>query len=94
MTTHREITDGCYPFTHEKMAVFQWPERLEILQCWPLTGVNKVDKRRLRAFIKVKLFQEGLIEKTLGNEYLKREKISIDDVLAGKEKIQFSGTLG
>ena len=68
-------------------AIFQWPERLEILDGWPLTGVNKIDKRRLRVLITVKLFQEGLIEKAFGDEYLKREKICIDDVISGKEKI-------
>jgi 2,3-dihydroxybenzoate-AMP ligase len=71
-------------------AIFQWPERLEILDGWPLTGVNKIDKRRLRVLITVKLFQEGVIEKALGDEYLKREKISIDDVISGKEKIELT----
>jgi non-ribosomal peptide synthetase component E (peptide arylation enzyme) len=71
-------------------AIFQWPERLEILNGWPLTGVNKIDKRRLRVLITVKLFQEGVIEKALGDEYLKREKISIDDVISGKEKIELT----
>jgi non-ribosomal peptide synthetase component E (peptide arylation enzyme) len=71
-------------------AIFQWPERLEILDGWPLTGVNKIDKRRLRVLITVKLFQEGLIEKAFGEDYLKREKISIDDVISGKEKIKLT----
>ena len=71
-------------------AVFQWPERLEILDGWPLTGVNKLDKRRLRVLITVKLFQEGMIEKTFGDEYLVREKICIDDVISGKEKIKLT----
>ncbi len=71
-------------------AIFQWPERLEILDGWPLTGVNKIDKRRLRVLITVKLFQEGMIEKAFGDEYLKREKISIDDVISGKEKIELT----
>jgi non-ribosomal peptide synthetase component E (peptide arylation enzyme) len=76
------------------IAIFQWPERLETLEGWPLTGVNKIDKRRLRVFITVNLFQEGMIDKALGDEYLKREKISIDDVISGEEKIEFSGTPG
>jgi non-ribosomal peptide synthetase component E (peptide arylation enzyme) len=71
-------------------AIFQWPERLEILDGWPLTGVNKIDKRRLRVLITIKLFQEGLIEKAFGDEYLKSEKISIDDVISGKEKIKLT----
>ena len=74
------------------VAVFQWPERLEILEGWPLTAVNKIDKRRLRVFITVKLYQEGAIEQKFGNEYLEREKISIDDVVSGKEKIELTGT--
>lgn len=74
------------------VAVFQWPERLEILEGWPLTAVNKIDKRRLRVFITVKLYEEGSIDKKFGNEYLEREKISIDDVISGKEKIELTGT--
>jgi 2,3-dihydroxybenzoate-AMP ligase len=76
------------------VAVFQWPERLEILDGWPLTAVNKIDKRRLRVFITVKLYEEGVIEKDFGNEYLVREKITIDDVVSGKEKIELTGTPG
>lgn len=76
------------------VAVFQWPERLEILDGWPLTAVNKIDKRRLRVFITVKLYEEGAIDKAFGNEYLKREKISIDDVVSGKERIELTGTPG
>jgi 2,3-dihydroxybenzoate-AMP ligase len=72
------------------IAIFQWPERLEILDGWPLTGVNKLDKRRLRVLITVKLFQEGAIEKAFGDEYLKQEKIGIDDVISGKEKIKLT----
>jgi 2,3-dihydroxybenzoate-AMP ligase len=72
------------------IAIFQWPERLEIVDGWPLTGVNKLDKRRLRVLITVKLFQEGLIEKAFGDEYLNREKICIDDVISGKEKIKLT----
>ncbi|MGD9042230.1 MAG: AMP-binding protein [Desulfobacterales bacterium] len=75
-------------------AIFQWPERLEILDGWPLTGVNKIDKRRLRVLITVKLFQEGAIDKTFGDEYLKREKICIDDVISGKEEIKLTKMQG
>ena len=76
----------------EGMAVFQLPERLEIVQGWPLTAVNKIDKRRLRAHVTTKLFQEKVIEKSFGDEYLMRDKITIDDVLSGRIKIEFSGT--
>ncbi len=76
----------------EGMAVFQLPERLEIVEGWPLTAVNKIDKRRLRAYVTTKLFQEKVIEKSFGDEYLKRDKITIDDVLSSKIKIEFSGS--
>jgi len=73
------------------MAVFQWPERLEIVAAWPLTAVNKIDKRSLRAFIAARLFQEGAIAKMLGDDYLRRDKLTIDDVLTGRFKIEFTG---
>ena len=85
--------DEVIQFMHDNgMAIFQLPERIEILDGWPLTPVNKIDKRRLRVHITVKLFEEGLIEKAFGNEYLTREKISIDDVLSGKNYIEFTGS--
>jgi 2,3-dihydroxybenzoate-AMP ligase len=74
------------------IAVFQLPERLEILEGWPLTPVGKIDKRRLRAYVVVKLFREGAISKDLGDEYLKRDGFNIDDVLSGKIEISFAGT--
>ena len=74
------------------IAVFQMPERLEVVEGWPLTAVNKIDKRRLRAFVTAKLFRENAIDKGLGDEYLKRDKITIDDVVSQKIKIEFSGT--
>lgn len=73
------------------LAVFQWPERLEIVKGWPLTAVNKIDKRCLRAYIAAKLVNEGAIEKSLGNDYLRRDKLTIDDVLSGRLKIEFTG---
>lgn len=74
------------------IAVFQWPERVEVVRGWPLTAVNKIDKRRLRAYITSQLFKEGKIDKELGNEYLKRDKLTIDDVISGKLKLEFIGT--
>jgi hypothetical protein len=74
------------------MAVFQHPERLEIVHGWPLTAVNKIDKRKLRAYVTTKLFQEHVIEKSFGDEYLKQDKITIDDILSARVKIEFSGT--
>ena len=76
----------------EGIAVFQMPERLEVVEGWPLTAVNKIDKRRLRAYVTAKLCQEGILEKSLGDEYLKRDKITIDDILTEKIRIEFSGT--
>ncbi|MFH1487457.1 MAG: AMP-binding protein [Pseudomonadota bacterium] len=76
----------------EGMAVFQLPERLEIVEGWPLTAVNKIDKRRLRAYVTTRLFEEKVIDRSLGDDYLKRDKITIDDVLSGRIKIEFSGT--
>jgi 2,3-dihydroxybenzoate-AMP ligase len=73
------------------LAVFQWPERLEIVEAWPLTAVNKIDKRCLRAFIAARLFQEGAIARALGDDYLRRDKLTIDDVLTGRIKIEFTG---
>lgn len=74
------------------VAVFQWPERVEVVEGWPLTPVNKIDKRRLRAYITTRLFEEGTIEKQLGDEYLERDKFTIDDVKSGSVKIDFTGT--
>ncbi|MBW2065250.1 MAG: AMP-binding protein [Deltaproteobacteria bacterium] len=73
-------------------AVFQLPERLEIVSGWPLTPVDKIDKRGLRAYITTKLFQEKVIDKEVGDEYLKKDKITIDDVLSARVKIDFTGT--
>jgi 2,3-dihydroxybenzoate-AMP ligase len=73
------------------LAVFQWPERLEIVAAWPLTAVNKIDKRSLRAYIAARLFEEGAIARELGDDYLRRDKLTIDDVLTGRIKIEFTG---
>jgi len=74
------------------IAIFQWPERIEVVKGWPLTAVNKLDKRRLRAYMTAKLFEEGKIKKELGDEYLKRDQLTIDDVISGRIKIDFTGT--
>ena len=74
------------------IAIFELPERLEIVDGWPLTAVNKIDKRRLRAHVAAKLFKEDVIDKDFGDEYLKRDKITIHDVLSGKITIEFTGT--
>ncbi len=76
----------------EGIAIFELPERVEIVGGWPLTAVNKIDKRRLRAYITAMLFEEDVIDKKFGDEYLKRDRITIDDVLSGKIKIEFTDT--
>lgn len=67
-------------------------ERLEIVSGWPLTPVNKIDERKLRAYITAKLFQEKVIAREIGDEYLKRDKITIDEVVSGRIKIDFTST--
>ncbi len=74
------------------IAVFSLPERLEIVDGWPLTPKNAIDKRRLRAYITAKAVEEGAIRKEFGNDYLKRDKFSVDDVIQGKVKIDFAQT--
>lgn len=73
------------------MAIFQCPERLEIVTGWPLSSSNKVNIRLLKVFITTKLYQEGVIDKEYGDSYLRLEKVKIDDVLSGEVKIQFTG---
>jgi 2,3-dihydroxybenzoate-AMP ligase len=76
---------------NEGISLFELPERVEIVEGWPLTAVNKIDKRRLRAYITAKLFEEDVIDKEFGDDYLKRDKITIDDVLSGRIRIDFAG---
>lgn len=73
------------------IAVFQWPERVEKVNGWPLTAVNKIDKRCLRAYMAAGLFQEGSIARSLGDDYLRVDKLTIDDVLTGRTRIEFTG---
>lgn len=72
------------------VAVFQYPERVEIVSGWPLIGMSKINKRFLRLYITHRLFEEGHINKELANEYIKRDGFIIDDVLSGKVKIEFT----
>ena len=74
------------------IAVFQWPERLEIVQGWPLTALNKIDKRFLRVYIANKLFEEGTISKELGDEFLTKDKVTLNDIQTGKVRIDFTGS--
>jgi 2,3-dihydroxybenzoate-AMP ligase len=88
-TNSEEIIDF---LNKEGIAIFELPERVEIVGGWPLTAVNKIDKRRLRAYITAKLFEEDVIDKKFGDEYLKRDKVTIDDVLSGRIRIEFTDT--
>lgn len=74
------------------VAVYELPERFELVDGWPLTAVNKTDKRLLRAYITAKAVQEGAISKDLGDEHLKRDKLSVDDIIQGRVKVDFTGT--
>jgi 2,3-dihydroxybenzoate-AMP ligase len=78
--------------SEQGVAVFQWPERLEVVQGWPLTALNKIDKRLLRGYITQKLFEEGVISKELADEYLKKDKLSLSDLTTGKIRIDFTGS--
>ncbi|UCG65258.1 MAG: AMP-binding protein [Deltaproteobacteria bacterium] len=77
----------------EGIAVFQWPERLEVVPGWPLTALNKIDKRLLRAYITNRLLEEGTISDELGDEFLRKDKITLDDMQTGRVKIDFTGSL-
>lgn len=73
------------------VALFQWPERLEVVKGWPLTSLNKIDKRLLRSYITKKLFDEGAITKEIGDEFLRKDKFKMEDVISGQVKIDFTG---
>lgn len=89
----QELTfEGMKQFMKEKgIAVFQWPERLETVKGWPLTALNKINKRLLRAYVTHRLFEEGAISKELGDEFLKKDKLAMDDLQEGRVKIDFTG---
>jgi 2,3-dihydroxybenzoate-AMP ligase len=74
------------------IAIYELPERLEVVNGWPLTAKNAIDKRRLRAYITAKAVEEGAINKEQADEYLRRDKLSIDDVMEGKINIEFTQT--
>jgi len=73
-------------------SVFELPERFELVDGWPLTAVNKTNKRLLRAYITAKAVEENAISKERGDEYLKKDKLTVDDVLQQKVVIDFTGT--
>ena len=74
------------------MSIFQCPERLEIVNGWPLSPSQKINKRLLKAYITTKLYQEGAIDKEYANSYLKLEKVDVDSILSGEVQIEFAGT--
>lgn len=74
------------------VAVYELPERVEVVEGWPLSPINKIDKRHLRAFITAKAFQEGEITKERAEEYLRIDKFKLDDLTEERIKIEFTGT--
>jgi len=75
----------------KEIAVYQWPERLELVKGWPLTAANKIDKKALRAWMAFTLFKERKITEEFADDYLRRDKITIRDMLSGRYKIEFLG---
>ena len=73
----------------EGVATYELPERLELVDGWPLTAKNAIDKRRLRAFITAKAVQEGVVDREHADDYLKKDGITVDDVITEKLKIEF-----
>ncbi|MEJ2717689.1 MAG: AMP-binding protein [Deltaproteobacteria bacterium] len=73
------------------VAVFELPERYQTVQGWPLTAINKINTRLLRAHITAKAVEEGAITWEHGNEYLRKDKLSIDDITEGRVVIDFTG---
>ncbi len=73
------------------VAVFELPERFESVSGWPLTAINKINKRLLRAHITAKAVEEGAIPKELGDDYLRKDKLSVDDVLQGTITVDWTG---
>ncbi len=69
------------------IAVFQWPERLELVTTWPLTGLIKIDKRLLRAYITSQLVAEGAISIELADEFLKKDKLAMADLKSGRVEL-------
>ncbi|RLB03083.1 MAG: hypothetical protein DRG83_07570 [Deltaproteobacteria bacterium] len=74
------------------IAVYELPERIEFVEGWPLTPVNKINKRLLRAHITAKAYEEKAITKERAEEYLKQDKLTLEDILEGKVVIEFTGT--
>lgn len=76
------------------LAVYELPERLEIVNGWPLTPKNAIDKRLLRAYMTAKALEEGTVEKEHADDYIKKDKFTVDDVIGGRIKIEFTQTPG
>jgi hypothetical protein len=73
------------------MSVFEFPERVEVVSGWPLTAIYKINKRLLRAHITATAVKEGSISKDLGDEYLRKEKITVENVWNGTVEIDWTG---
>ena len=74
------------------VAVYELPERLEVVDGWPLTPKNAIDKRRLRAYITAKAVEEGAVTREHADDYLKKDKYTVEDVIQGKVRIEFTQT--
>lgn len=74
------------------VAVYEFPERFEVVDGWPLTAVNKINKKLLRAYITAKAVEENAISKEYGDEYLRKDKLTTDDILEKRVVIDFTGT--
>lgn len=51
--------EDLHRFLGDRVAKYKWPERLEVLDRMPLTGVNKIDKKKLREDVASKLAAEA-----------------------------------
>lgn len=71
------------------MVVYSLPERLEIVDGWPLTAKNAIDKRLLRAYITAKAVQEGVVTQEHADDYLKKDGISVNDIINDKLRVEF-----
>ncbi|MFC2020760.1 AMP-binding protein [Chloroflexota bacterium] len=69
--------------------VYSLPERLEVVDGWPLTPKNAIDKRSLRAYITTKAVQEGVVTQEHADDYLKKDKVSVSDIINETFRIEF-----
>jgi non-ribosomal peptide synthetase component E (peptide arylation enzyme) len=70
----------------EGLAVFQFPESIVRVEAWPWTSAGKIDKAVLRAFAVRGLLAGGKVSRALAEEYLRRDRIALDDIGLAIEK--------